>query len=461
VARNFQLTDFFRKSPCKLKVSQKYQDSEFMKDIRFKISKLFEVLIGPADSVDLESRIFNGVALLSAVALLVNALINFVAGHLTIASGMLIIALLSLSEYYLCRVKQKLALALLLFGLIGNASFALIYLADSAIDGPGTYAFVLLLFLLIAIAPKKQYAFWMIMNPVLVTFLLLITYYYPDLVNNSYRTKSARFITIGYNYVFFTLMIGLITIYLKNTYRKQKILLEEKAELLKEVNETKNKLFSVIAHDMRSPLASIQNYLEVISEVEFSVEEKKKIERELLLKTKDTDQMLYNLLHWSSAQMDGIQVKLVTLNLKETVTPVLQIIRASAIEKSITLRDLLPGTIFLTADKDMLQLMVRNLVSNAVKFTQPGGEVKISHTIKNNFCRISISDNGVGIPPENRSTLFSLKTKSTYGTKQEKGTGLGLVLCKEFAELQNGTIGFESNHPQGTTFYFTMKIAEG
>jgi two-component system sensor histidine kinase/response regulator len=431
-----------------------------MKTIRFKISKLFEVLIGPAESVGLESRIFNGVALLSAIALLVNALISAIAGHVAIASVMLIIALLSLAEYYLCRVKQKLALALLLFGLIGNASFALIYLNDSAIDGPGTYAFILLLFLLIAIAPKKQYAFWMILNPVLVTSLLLITYYYPGLVNSSYPTKSARFITIGYNYVFFTLMIGLITIYLKNTYSSQKRLVEDKAELLKEVNETKNKLFSVIAHDLRSPLASIQNYLEVISEFEFSVEEKKKMEQELLLKTKDTDQMLYNLLHWSAAQMDGIRVKLVTLNLKETIAPVLHIIRTSAIEKDITLNDLLPDTISLTADKDMLQLMVRNLVSNAVKFTRPGGEVEISHTIENDFCRVMIRDNGVGIPAENRSTLFSLKTKSTYGTKQEKGTGLGLVLCREFAELQNGAIGFESNHPKGTTFYFTMKIAE-
>ncbi|MGI4899693.1 MAG: sensor histidine kinase [Janthinobacterium lividum] len=369
---------------------------------------------------------------------------------------MLIIALLSLAEYYLCRVKQKLGIALILFGLIGNISFARIYLSDAAIDGPGTYAFILLLFLLIVIAPKKQYAFWMILNPLAVVALLLVTYQYPELVHNTYPDKAARYITIGYNYVFFTLIIGLVTIYLKNTYAKQKNLVEDKARLLIEVNETKDKLFSVIAHDLRSPLASIQNYLEVISEFEIGSEEKKTMEQELLLKTKNTDQMLYNMLHWSAGQMDGIKVNLMALNLKEAVLPVLQIIQASALEKGITVTSSLPEMVVLNVDKDMLQLIVRILVNNTVKFTRPGGQITTTQSSEGAYCKVIICDNGVGIPPEKQAAIFSLQTKSTYGTGQEKGTGLGLVLCKEFVELQQGQIGFESQPGQGTTFHFTL-----
>ena len=413
-------------------------------------------LIGPAESTDLESRIFNAVALLSATALLVNAAINGIAGNLVVSVFMLVIAFLSLAEYYLCRIKGKLGTALMLFGLIGNISFAAIYLNDAAIDGPGTYAFILLLFMLITIAPKNQYALWMVLNPVLVVALLFLTYRNPSLVHNLYSDKATRYLTIGYNYTFFTILIGLVTIYLKNTYARQKDLAEDKARLLKEVNETKNKLFSVIAHDLRSPLASIQNYLEVISEFELGSEEKKKMEQELLLKTKDTDQMLYNMLHWSAGQMDGIKVNLIRLDLKETVFPVLQIIRASALEKGITITNLLPSSVALNADRDMLQLIVRNLVNNAVKFTRPGGEIIISQAQEGSFCKVVIRDNGVGIPTERQDAIFSLRTKSTYGTGQEKGTGLGLVLCKEFVELQHGHIGFDSQSGEGTTFFFTL-----
>ena len=150
---------------------------------------------------------------------------------------------------------------------------------------------------------------------------------------------------------------------------------------------------------------------------------------------------------------------MVALNLKETIDPVLQIIQVPAREKGIEIDNLLPAAVFLVADQDMLQLIVRNLVNNAVKFTPPGGKVRVCCKTENQECKVMVTDNGVGIPPEQQATLFSLKTNSTYGTKQEKGTGLGLVLCKEFVELQNGSIGFESKKDIGTKVYFKLKMA--
>ncbi|SDM22065.1 Histidine kinase-, DNA gyrase B-, and HSP90-like ATPase [Daejeonella rubra] len=116
-------------------------------------------------------------------------------------------------------------------------------------------------------------------------------------------------------------------------------------------------------------------------------------------------------------------------------------------------------SIIVLADKDMLQLVIRNLLNNAVKFTAVGGKISIRSTVENNNCIITVTDNGRGIPYDMQADLFSMKVKSTYGTRNEKGVGLGLALCKEFAEIQNGKIWFESVPGKGTTFYISMVLS--
>ena len=132
-----------------------------------------------------------------------------------------------------------------------------------------------------------------------------------------------------------------------------------------------------------------------------------------------------------------------------------------AAEKGIRLTDQIKRGIFIKADMDMLQLIVRNLINNAIKFTAPGGDIVVSNDLVGDRCRIIIKDNGAGIPLEKQGSLFTLKISPTYGTKNEKGVGLGLVLCKEFTELQNGTIMFESIQGVGTTFYVSFGLWPG
>ncbi len=428
--------------------------------MRYKIRMLIETLIGIPVSDNIESRIFNSVALFIAATLVLTASADYMFGlPLLLTMLMLATAGLALFLYYLARVKKKLNLAVILFGIIGNAVFIINFYYNSGIGGPSIFAFILLLFLLMAISPKQQYPFWMVLNSSVVCALLAISYHHPNLIKDSYATRFDLFADIAYSYLIVIFLIGLITSYLKNTYNQQKTLLENKAKQLKEANKTKDKLLSIIAHDLRSPLVSIQSYLELLNEYEFSNEEKKTMELQLLSKTKNTEYLLSNLLNWTMNQMNGVKVKLVALNLKETLDPVLQIIQVPAREKGIEIDNLLPAAVFLVADQDMLQLIVRNLVNNAVKFTPPGGKIRVCCKIENQECKVVVTDNGVGIPPEQQATLFSLKTNSTYGTKQEKGTGLGLVLCKEFVELQNGSIGFKSKKDIGTKVYFKLKMA--
>ncbi|RYE29118.1 MAG: HAMP domain-containing histidine kinase [Sphingobacteriaceae bacterium] len=423
-----------------------------------KIRILIENLIGVPVSANLESRIFNAVSFFVGLVLICNSITNYLLNLPVLAVLMFVTAGVAFFLYYLSRVKRQLGIAVMLFGLLGSAVLAVNFFYNSGIQGPTLLIFILLVFLLMAISPKKQHLFWMIFHAVIVSVLLLIDYSYPDLIKNSYATRFNLFADFGYSYLVVTVLIGLVMAYFKSNYNQQKLLLENRASQLADVNQTKDKLFSIIAHDLRSPMASIQNYLEILNEYKFTSEEKKTMEQELLSKTKNTDQLLSNLLYWSMNQINGVKVNLMALNLEETVEPVLQLAQVAAADKGIDIDNLLPPRVVLLGDKDMLQLMVRNLVNNAIKFTPPGGKIRVCCKIENQECKVMITDTGVGIAQKNHSHIFSIKTDSTYGTNQEKGTGLGLVLCKEFAELQNGTIGFTSNEGTGTTFFFKLKL---
>jgi signal transduction histidine kinase len=156
--------------------------------------------------------------------------------------------------------------------------------------------------------------------------------------------------------------------------------------------------------------------------------------------------------------MEGVKVNLISVNTLEALRITIELQQSVALEKGISIHNNLDLHTNILADKDMLQLVVRNLLSNAIKFTQPGGEISISQHRSGNRSVIAISDNGIGIDDSKQQEIFSLKGKSTYGTKKEKGFGLGLVLCKEFTEMQNGEIWFEST-AEGTTFYISHQYS--
>lgn len=346
----------------------------------YKIKTLIENLIGISVSDDLESRIFNAVSFFVSLVLVLNAIENYVLGLSILAILMLISSGLSFLLYYLSRFKKKLNIAVILFGIAGNVALTINFYYNFGTAGPTLLIFTLLMFLLMAISPKKQHLFWLISSSIIVSAILFSAYDQPNLVKNNYANRFDLYADFEYSYVVVIMLIGLIMIYFKNTYNQQKVLLENKASQLINANQTKNKLLSIIAHDLRSPMASIQNYLEILNEYKFSNEEKRTMELELLSKTKNTEQLLSNLLYWSMNQMDGVKVNLTALNLKETVDPVLQIIQVAAHEKGIDIDNFLPPQVILQADKDMLQLMVRNLVNNAVKFTPTGG--KLGYAVK-------------------------------------------------------------------------------
>jgi len=230
---------------------------------------------------------------------------------------------------------------------------------------------------------------------------------------------------------------------------------------LKELNATKDKFFSIIAHDLKNPFQALLGFSETLytRHNELSGNEIKEYSKIIYESSQNLFNLLGNLLQWSKSQLGSIKMAPEKLNLSNILEEATSLLTLPAEKKNIKLRNNIPYNFTVFADKHIVSTVLRNLVSNAIKFTNEGGEISISSEIKNNEALISVVDNGLGIKPENLDKLFKIDySYSTKGTNNEQGTGLGLILCKELVEENNGKIWCESTYGKGSTFYFTLPI---
>lgn len=239
--------------------------------------------------------------------------------------------------------------------------------------------------------------------------------------------------------------------------------LKESETELKKSNALKDKFFSIIAHDLKSPISSfhlLTNSLHVDYE-SFTDDEKKEYVGLMKDSSKNLISLIENLLQWSRSQRGEIQFDPIEANLYYICENVKSTLLLSAGTKGIEIKNNLDNNIEVTADVNMLTTIIRNLVSNSIKFTNQGGSISVeAHEVENkdnSFIQICISDTGVGMDKELLKILFKLTSSvSLPGTNNEKGTGLGLILCKEFVEKHGGTIWAESKEGKGSQFYFTL-----
>jgi len=243
--------------------------------------------------------------------------------------------------------------------------------------------------------------------------------------------------------------------------KKAEEALKENEIKLRELNATKDKFFSIIAHDLKSPFNSMLGFAEILEQDfdEYDTAQKKKFINIIHKGLKDTFNLLENLLYWSRSQRGTIDFNAEKINLYLLIQKVSKLLKLSADKKSIKIIDEIPEHIIVKADKDMLSTIIRNVISNAIKFTPKGGQIiiKAQKSDKKNFVTISVQDSGIGIPDEIRSTLFRIDNNtSTKGTENETGTGLGLIICKEFVKKHNGEIWVESEVGKGSIFHFTI-----
>jgi len=414
---------------------------------------------GQKSRFSLEARIFHAVILIAIFTAVVNTVVNFSIG-LTIY-GFLMIAMIGVLffGYYLSRFKDKLHIAVSIFAVAFNLLCGATYFSSEGSGSVNLFTFILIIFLLSFLSTKKQFRIGVPLTIFLVAGLFALEFFYPQLVQPLYATRRYKLIDIAQTWLEVAAMIAIITVYIRENYIREKELAKSRLMEVEELNDTKNKLFSIIAHDLRAPLATIENYLTVLNEANLLPDEKKSIEHHLLLTTRQTSAMLQNILYWSKDQMLGISVKLNTINLLETLKPTILLQQSLAREKGIYLEFTIAHSVYIIADADMLELIVRNLLHNAIKFSLPGGKISLQARQNADTCILEVKDTGIGIENQD-DNIFSLNYKGRHGTNREKGVGLGLMLAKHYIELQHGAIWYKSEPGAGTSFFIRLPLSQ-
>ena len=277
------------------------------------------------------------------------------------------------------------------------------------------------------------------------------------------------------NYVYASL--GILTIFLivtflvrRNEHLQKKLNIELKAnqeELerseykLRELNDTKDKLFSIIGHDLRGPIGAFQGLLKLYKDGEVNQKEFLSFIPKLGADLDHISFTLNNLLSWGQSQMNGAVTKPTVISLDNLVTDNIKLLSEIATKKSIKVVSRLSENTLAWSDGDQIDIVIRNLMSNALKFTPENGMITVGAAEKNNHWEIFVRDTGVGMDRETQEKVFAENSShTTYGTNNEKGTGLGLSLCKEMVEKNNGAIWVDSIPRKGSCFYFTLPKAK-
>ncbi len=247
---------------------------------------------------------------------------------------------------------------------------------------------------------------------------------------------------------------------------QEKELIEYKRNELEKLNATKDKFFSLIAHDLKNPFNTIIGLSELLLQrfESYSGPRMKEIVRQIYNYSTHTYTLLDNMLQWARSQTRQIKVNFEQIDLNQLIQDNINLLQNKADDKTIHLKThIQPGADKAWADENMISTVVRNLISNAIKFTPQNGQVTIQTRLyDNHHLQLTVMDTGIGIAKEDLPKLFDLNTgHSTKGTNAEKGTGLGLILCKEFVNKNNGIIWAESEPEQGSSFHFILPLTQG
>ncbi|UPS90407.1 tetratricopeptide repeat-containing sensor histidine kinase [Bizionia sp. M204] len=287
---------------------------------------------------------------------------------------------------------------------------------------------------------------------------------------NEKKLNDLRFVFYILLAVFAILLIFFVLIYSKRNSRlkytrdleekNQKIELQNAAILeqtkhLEDINKVKDRLFSIVSHDLKDSLTSIKGFIDLLNDGSLTQSEFNSLIPELSENANNASLLLFNLLNWSKSQMQSLESNPSLFDIQEVFEEKTHLLEQKLEKKGITL---INQTLhdFVYADRSMIEIVVQNLLTNAIKFSKSGDTITVANRISNGRSIISISDTGVGIAPENIEKLFKNSTFTTVGTSNEKGTGLGLTICKELVDLNMGKIWVESSLNRGTTFYIEL-----
>jgi signal transduction histidine kinase len=359
--------------------------------------------------------------------------------------------------------KQVMVLAIILLLLLTSASISIIDQLVTPAITPLIIASIAMSVLFL-IHPLIS-LFLFTVNFVFFYLLLPLTQNNPEIILSN-RVNAVTAIVLGFLVSYLLWKANHNKLIQEKLIASQQRQLEEKnlelskqAERLTELNATKDKFFSIIAHDLRSPFSSVVGLSEILAErvskKEFDTIEK--ISHTIRSSAQQTLELLMNLLDWSRSQTGRIEYDPEYFQLATLINENVDLLEGTANQKTIRINRELDNKLLVFADKEMISTIVRNLLSNAIKFTNNGGQISLKTFASENEWVLSVKDNGVGIDESSLKKLFRIEeTYSTRGTQNEKGTGLGLILCKEFTEKHGGKIWVSGVAGKGSTFRISI-----
>jgi len=247
--------------------------------------------------------------------------------------------------------------------------------------------------------------------------------------------------------------------YFKRIHSDYLSVIDQQRKSLVLMNSDKEKLFSIVAHDIRSPLTSLESALYLLRDGDYSQAEMKEVAHLVRKKVAHLSETVDNLLRWSASQMKGIRAQPVQFDLRPLIQSVLELLDPIIREKGIRVETRFGTAAPIFADPDQAMIIVRNLINNALKFSHPGGKISISTSNSENGVRVEISDEGIGMTPSQLENLFTPRSEPHYDTSGELGTGVGLLISKQFTDQNSGCLYAQSIPSKGSTFVLELPTA--
>jgi signal transduction histidine kinase len=463
---------------------------------------------GSSETTLLEDRFYNTIVFICAInsvlAVLLNEQTHF---PLLFNFSLIIIGICYGILYYLGRFKQKATSNKIILLFLFVITLCITWFFNDGYNGSTPfYFFIVTVF--IAFLFEKKYAYGIILfQTILIVLLSVIQLNYPQYVL-PYISYKARLLDIIFVFVLLVLTLGyIVVVFKRNLDNERSIIKNQKKQIqnqldeltnlhtiLKEINEeiiekneelektntilenqkqsivvkntelqdlnkTKNKFFSIISHDLKNPFQSILGLSGIlVDEIETcSSAEIIEFAQAIRISSQNAYRLLENLLEWSQSQIGTISFNPEVIELQQIINDTLRISASTSQAKKITIRSEIQDSFQFIGDRQMISTILRNLVANAIKYTHRFGEIKLTAIKKDNKVQISVIDNGIGLNAQYIEKLFKINEKTSVpGTENERGTGLGLVLCKEFIDKHGGTIWVESELEKGSTFSFSI-----
>jgi signal transduction histidine kinase len=427
--------------------------------INKRIKEVLRYFLAFDENLSLEHRLFLSTVIIGIFLSLLTSIVSIIISSPIIVSIITLLSFFSLlTLYYLGRVKNIFKPFITPLIITSFIAIAILWITDGGINGSNLFVGFVILILGLIIVPDKNKKYIFAFFITLIIIIYLIQFYRPDLISD-FTSETARWIDNLITAIYSSFFLFLIIKFLHKNYTDEKHRAEENEKKLLKLNADKNRFISILSHDLISPFNNLLGLSQALTEDirKLNIDEIKIYANNINNTARNTFNLLESILIWGRSEQGKLPFKPQLLSFRNICLNILENLNPVADGKGIKIIYSAPSGTDVFADADMLKTVLRNLVSNAIKFTNRNGTVNINAEENSECVTISVSDNGIGITPDNLSKLFDIsQVLTTKGTAEETGTGLGLFICKEFVEKHGGKIWVKSEVGKGSDFRFTL-----